>query len=134
MARNKSGGWGQWFHAKLSHKEAAALYEHCDQQDMSPEALLRHAFITYDTVMKTPGALEAISKLTREMTGPKVLLDHPSAPPCTCKFINEPNAAGMSTDPNCPQHGYLLVRSTQETSPDPATCPDCCQCDDPDHM
>ena len=25
-------------------------------------------------------------------------------------------------------------RAVQETSPDPATCPDCCQCDDPDHM
>lgn len=43
----KSSGWGQWFRVKLSHDEAQALYRRCDEQSVSPEALLRQAFVAF---------------------------------------------------------------------------------------
>lgn len=63
----------------------------------------------YEWTLKPLDVLRA----DKERAATHNLPDHPSAPPCICTAINEPNMGGMRTHPNCPQHGYLLVRNTQ---------------------
>lgn len=120
----KPGGWGQWFRVKLSHAEAQSLYKLCDERNVSPESLLRVAFINYT------GQSTQETRVTHAVTCKMFPDPHDEREPkgpCTCG-VGAPDR--MPHDMTCPQREPLEPwRCTicQNVNPDDAT--HCRQCE-----
>lgn len=66
------------FRTQFNDQEWEAILNHALNKDLTIDAVIHQALRAYDLMEKTPGAWDAVNKITREMLGPKL---HPDDEP-----------------------------------------------------